>query len=74
MSSDETRVRYMVNDVGGAGESYTRHFRFEPLGPSGPAFAAGGNLRLLLSAPNEQQMTVGDPSGHLVERFQPVAP
>jgi catechol 2,3-dioxygenase-like lactoylglutathione lyase family enzyme len=48
-----TNVRYMVNDVGAAVDFYTKHFGFEPLGPSSPAFASvtRDNLRLLLSGP-----------------------
>lgn len=61
MSNDETTsVRYMVSDVGEAVDFYTRHFGFEPVGPSGPAFAAvcRGSLRLLLSGP---QSSAGRP-------------
>lgn len=125
MSNDTTTtVRYMVNDVGESVDFYTKHFGFEPVGPSSPAFSAvqRGNLRLLLSGPqssagrampdgaqpgpggwnrihfvyddldaeitrlraegvpfrNEvvsgpggQQILVQDPSGNLVELFQP---
>ena len=125
MSNDETvSVRYMVSDVSEAVDFYTRHFGFEPVGPSSPAFAAvnRGNLRLLLSGPQSsagrampdgakpepggwnrihfifddleseverlkaagvpfrndvvsgpggQQILVQDPSGNLVELFQP---
>src|SRR5262249_5262379 len=60
--SDDTTtiVRYMVNDVGAAVDFYTKHFGFEPIGPSSPAFAAvtRGNLRLLLSGP---QSSAGRP-------------
>ena len=54
MSNDTTViVRYMVDDVGTSVDFYTKHFGFEPFGPSSPAFAAvvRGNLRLLLSGP-----------------------
>ena len=54
MSNDTTtNVRYMVNDVGEAVDFYTKHFGFEPVGPSSPAFASvtRDNLRLLLSGP-----------------------
>jgi catechol 2,3-dioxygenase-like lactoylglutathione lyase family enzyme len=53
VNNDTTIVRYMVNDVGEAVDFYTKHFGFEPVGPSGPAFAAvqRHNLRLLLSGP-----------------------
>jgi len=46
-------VRYMVDDVGTAVDFYTKHFGFEVMGPSSPAFTAvvRGNLRLLLSGP-----------------------
>jgi len=46
-------VRYMVNDVGAAVDFYKKHFGFEEMGPSSPAFSAvvRGNLRLLLSGP-----------------------
>jgi catechol 2,3-dioxygenase-like lactoylglutathione lyase family enzyme len=55
-----TIVRYMVSDVGEAVDFYTKHFGFEPWGPSSPAFAAvtRGNLRLLLSGP---QSSAGRP-------------
>jgi catechol 2,3-dioxygenase-like lactoylglutathione lyase family enzyme len=44
----------MVNDVGEAVDFYTKHFGFEPIGPSSPAFASviRDNLRLLLSGPD----------------------
>src|SRR5438067_1719934 len=54
MNNDATTiVRYMVSDVGESVDFYTKHFGFEPIGPSSPAFAAvtRGNLRLLLSGP-----------------------
>jgi catechol 2,3-dioxygenase-like lactoylglutathione lyase family enzyme len=54
MSTDTTTiVRYMVSDVGESVDFYTKHFGFEPVGPSSPAFAAvtRDNLRLLLSGP-----------------------
>jgi catechol 2,3-dioxygenase-like lactoylglutathione lyase family enzyme len=54
VSNDSTViVRYMVNDVGESVDFYTKHFGFEPFGPSSPAFAAvtRDNLRLLLSGP-----------------------
>ena len=127
MSDDGTiSVRYMVNDVGESVDFYTKHFGFEPVGPSSPAFAAvnRGNLRLLLSGPHSsagrpmadgtrpgpggwnrihfihpdldaeiarlqaegvsfrndvvsgpggQQILVEDPSGNLIELFQPAA-
>jgi catechol 2,3-dioxygenase-like lactoylglutathione lyase family enzyme len=127
VSNDTTTiVRYMVSDVGEAVDFYTKHFGFEPVGPSSPAFAAvtRDNLRLLLSGPqssagrampdgaqpgpggwnrihfiyadldaeitrlrdegvrfrNEvvtgpggQQILVEDPSGNLIELFQPAA-
>ena len=49
-----TNVRYMVNDVAEAVDFYTKHFGFEQVGPSSPAFAAVNrdNLRLLLSGPD----------------------
>ncbi|MEN3271422.1 MAG: hypothetical protein V7636_183 [Actinomycetota bacterium] len=54
MSTDTTvNVRYMVDDVDAAVDFYTKHFGFERIGPSSPAFAAvvRDNLRLLLSGP-----------------------
>jgi len=55
-----THVRYMVNDVQESVDFYTKHFGFEPIGPSSPAFASvlRGNLRLLLSGP---QSSAGQP-------------
>ena len=127
MSNDTTtNVRYMVSDVGAAVDFYTKHFGFEEVGPSSPAFAAVSreNLRLLLSGPQSsagrampdgaqpgpggwnrihfvysdldteitrlksegvsfrndivtgpggQQILVQDPSGNLIELFQPAA-
>ena len=61
MSNDPmTHVRYMVNDVQESVDFYTKHFGFEPIGPSSPAFASvlRGNLRLLLSGP---QSSAGQP-------------
>jgi catechol 2,3-dioxygenase-like lactoylglutathione lyase family enzyme len=48
-----THVRYMVDDVAVSVDFYTKHFGFEVVGPSSPAFAAvrRNNLRLLLSGP-----------------------
>jgi catechol 2,3-dioxygenase-like lactoylglutathione lyase family enzyme len=98
-----THVRYMVNDVGEAVDFYTKHFGFEPMGPSSPAFASviRDNLRLMLSGPEssagrpmpdgarpgpggwnrihfhtadldaEIARLVQDPSGNLIELFQP---
>jgi catechol 2,3-dioxygenase-like lactoylglutathione lyase family enzyme len=121
-----THVRYMVSDVVSAVDFYTKHFGFEEVGPSSPAFASviRGNLRLLLSGPQSsagrampdgakpgpggwnrihfivddidaeitrlkaegvpfrndvvtgpggQQILVEDPSGNLIELFQPAA-
>jgi catechol 2,3-dioxygenase-like lactoylglutathione lyase family enzyme len=127
VSNDTTiHVRYMVSDVGAAVSFYTKHFGFEPVGPSSPAFAAvmRDNLRLLLSGPQSsagrampdgarpgpggwnrihfvyddldaeiarlkaegvrfrndvvsgpggKQILVEDPSGNLIELFQPAA-
>ena len=55
-----THVRYMVNDVGAAVDFYTKHFGFEVVGPSSPAFASvtRDHLRLLLSGP---QSSAGRP-------------
>jgi len=61
VSNDTTTiVRYMVNDVGESVDFYTKHFGFEPIGTSSPAFAAvtRDNLRLLLSGP---QSSAGRP-------------
>lgn len=51
--NDTVSVRYMVDDVAGAVEFYTRHFGFVVNTNSPPAFAdvVRGNLRLLLSGP-----------------------
>jgi len=53
VNEDTTHVRYMVSDVDAAVDFYTKHFGFEVVGPSSPAFASvvRGNLRLLLSGP-----------------------
>lgn len=52
-------IRYMVSDVPGAVDFYTRHFGFT-VGINSPAFADAtrGNLRLLLSGP---QSSAGRP-------------
>lgn len=52
-------IRYMVSDVPGAVDFYTRHFGFT-VGVNSPAFADAtrGNLRLLLSGP---QSSAGRP-------------
>jgi len=124
INDETTHVRYMVSDVGEAVAFYTKHFGFEEVGPSSPAFASvcRGNLRLLLSGPQSsagramsdgaqpgpggwnrihfvysdldaeitrlkaegvpfrndvvtgpggQQILVEDPSGNLIELFQP---
>jgi catechol 2,3-dioxygenase-like lactoylglutathione lyase family enzyme len=54
VNDETTHVRYMVSDVGEAVDFYTKHFGFEEMGPSSPAFSAvvRGNLRLLLSGPH----------------------
>lgn len=53
MSETQVNVRYMVDEVGPCLDWYVRHFGFEPVGPSSPAFAAvqRGPLRLLLAGP-----------------------
>jgi len=54
MSDNETTsVRYMVNNVEAALAFYTKHFGFDPLTTTLPAFAdvRRGKLRLLLSGP-----------------------
>ena len=54
MPTDETvNVRYMVDDVDGAIEFYSKLLGFEILTSAAPAFAdvKRGNLRLLLSGP-----------------------
>jgi hypothetical protein len=64
MPDDETvNVRYMVDDVDEAVAFYTELLDFELLTSASPAFAdvQRGNLRLLLE----------DPSGNVVELFQP---
>jgi catechol 2,3-dioxygenase-like lactoylglutathione lyase family enzyme len=52
MNDGTVSVRYMVNDVPGAVDFYTKHFGFT-VGVNSPAFADvyRGNLRLLLSGP-----------------------
>jgi catechol 2,3-dioxygenase-like lactoylglutathione lyase family enzyme len=57
-------VRYLVDDVAGCVDFYTRHFGFA-VGISSPAFAdvTRGNLRLLLSGPQSsagRAMTDGE--------------
>jgi len=53
MSDDRVSVRYIVDDVDVAVDSYTRHLGFSVRSSAAPAFAdvVRGNLRLLLSAP-----------------------
>jgi len=53
MPEDIVNVRYMVDDVDGAVDFYTRHFGFTLGTNAAPAFADvfRGHLRLLLSGP-----------------------
>jgi catechol 2,3-dioxygenase-like lactoylglutathione lyase family enzyme len=53
MPDDLVSVRYIVTDVEGAVDFYTRHFGFTLLSSAAPAFAdvVRGRLRLLLSGP-----------------------
>lgn len=59
MPENTINVRYMVDDVPGAVDFYTRHFGFS-VGVNSPAFADvfRGNLRLLLSG---KQSSAGRP-------------
>jgi catechol 2,3-dioxygenase-like lactoylglutathione lyase family enzyme len=65
--TETVNVRYMVDDVAGSVDFYTRHFGFT-VGISSPAFAdvTRGNLRLLLSGPQSsagRAMTDGERPG-----------
>jgi catechol 2,3-dioxygenase-like lactoylglutathione lyase family enzyme len=53
MPEDVVNVRYMVDDVDGAVDFYTKHFGFTLGTNAAPAFAdvVRGHLRLLLSGP-----------------------
>ncbi len=53
MPDDIVNVRYMVDDVDGAVDFYTKHFGFALGTNAAPAFAdvVRGHLRLLLSGP-----------------------
>jgi catechol 2,3-dioxygenase-like lactoylglutathione lyase family enzyme len=53
MPEDIVNVRYMVDDVDGAVDFYTKHFGFTLGTNAAPAFAdvVRGHLRLLLSGP-----------------------
>ena len=53
MPDEFVNVRYMVDDVEGAVDFYTRHLGFTLLSSAAPAFAdvTRGRLRLLLSGP-----------------------
>ncbi len=53
MAEDIVNVRYMVDDVDGAVDFYTKHFGFTLGTNAAPAFAdvVRGHLRLLLSGP-----------------------
>jgi catechol 2,3-dioxygenase-like lactoylglutathione lyase family enzyme len=53
MPEDIVNVRYMVDDVDGAVDFYTKHFGFALGTNAAPAFAdvVRGHLRLLLSGP-----------------------
>jgi catechol 2,3-dioxygenase-like lactoylglutathione lyase family enzyme len=53
VTDDLVSVRYMVNDVQGSIDFYTRHFGFELRSSAAPAFAdvVRGRLRLLLAGP-----------------------
>lgn len=68
MSSTTVNVRYMVKDVEGAVEWYTKHLGFKLLSKHAPAFAdvALGPLRLLLSGP-ESSAGRAMPDGELPE-------
>ena len=65
--ADIVNVRYLVDDVAGSVDFYTRHFGFT-VNIASPAFADvyRGNLRLLLSGPRSsagQAMTDGERPG-----------
>lgn len=80
-------VRYIVDDVDGAVDFYTRHLGFEIVTKPGPGFAMmrRDGLQLLVNAPEGggagqrlsrevrggRQALAVAPSGNLVELFQP---
>ncbi len=77
-------VRYMVDDVDAAVAWYTQHLGFKLLSNAAPAFAdvtlgevarlraAGVEFRNdIVSGPGGSQILLKDPSGNLVELFQP---
>jgi hypothetical protein len=74
MQETTVNVRYMVDDVETAVTWYTTHLGFTPLSNAAPAFADVTRGRNdIVSGPGGSQILIEDPSGNLVELFQPAA-
>lgn len=82
MPNDHTElvsVRYMVDDVEAAVDFYTKHLGFTLRMGAAPAFAEVERLRAagvtfrndIVTGPGGQQILLEDPSGNVVELFQP---
>jgi hypothetical protein len=66
-------VRYMIDDVADAVAFYTTHLGFTVEQDAAPAFAAVSRNDIV-TGPGGSQILLEDPSGNIVELFQPAQP